>query len=71
MTKAKKYRFFYHYFKQKKCMSVHFKKQCMQCKDIVCYAPTQSKWNKTQPQLVIQGFASNVELVGDIMYIFD
>jgi hypothetical protein len=50
---------------------VHFKKQCMQCKDIVCYAPTQSKWNKTQPQLVIQGFASNVELVGDIMYIFD
>ena len=71
MTKAKKYRFFYHYFKQKKCMSVHFKKQCMQCKDIVCYAPTQSKWNKTQPILVMQGYSSNVEFIDDKVIIHE
>jgi hypothetical protein len=51
-------------------MSVHFKKQCMQCQNVVCYAETKTKWNKTQPQLVMQGFASNVELIGDTMYIY-
>ena len=70
MTKAKKYRFFYHYFKQNRCMSVHFKKQCTQCQNIVCFAPTESKWNKTQPQLIIQGFASSIELKDDTMYIY-
>jgi hypothetical protein len=68
MTKT--YRFFYHYFKQKKCLSVHFKKQCMQCQDIVCTAETESKWNKTQPQLVIQGFASRIEIKEGTIYIY-
>jgi hypothetical protein len=67
---TKKYRFFYHYFKQKKCMSVHFKKQCIQCKNVICYAETESKWNKTQPQLVIQGFASDIKIDEDIIYIY-
>jgi hypothetical protein len=68
MTKT--YRFFYHYFKQKHCMSVHFKKQCIPCQNIVCYADTESKWNKTQPQLVIQGFASRIEIKDGTIYIY-
>lgn len=68
MTKT--YRFFYHYFKQNKCLSVHFKKQCIRCQDIVCMAETESKWNKTQPQLVIQGFASRIEIKEDTIYIY-
>ena len=68
MTKT--YRFFYHYFKQKKCLSVHFKKQCIQCNNIVCYADTESKWNKEQPQLVIQGFASSIEMIDNTIYIY-
>jgi hypothetical protein len=51
-------------------MSVHFKKQCIQCKNVICYAETESKWNKTQPQLVIQGFASDIKIDEDIIYIY-
>lgn len=68
MTKT--YRFFYHYFKQKKCMSVHYKKQCIQCQNVVCYADTETKWNKTQPQLTMQGFASRIEIKEDTIYIY-
>jgi hypothetical protein len=68
-TENKKYRFFYHYFKQNKCMSVHYKKQCMQCKTVVCFASTETKWNKTQPQLVMRGFTSKIEQEGDTIII--
>ena len=51
-------------------MSVHFKKQCIPCQNIVCYADTESKWNKTQPQLVIQGFASRIEIKDGTIYIY-
>jgi len=66
---AKSYRFFYHYFKQNNCMSVHYQKQCIQCKDIVCTAATESKWKPAQPRLVIQGFASSIEKIGETIYI--
>lgn len=56
----KKYRFFYHYYRQKKCMTVHFKKTCNPCADVICHVPTETKWNKKQPQLVIQGFCSKI-----------
>jgi hypothetical protein len=68
-TENKKYRFFYHYFKQKKCMSVHYKNQCMQCLNVVCFADTETKWNKTQPQLVIRGVASKIERIEDTIII--
>jgi hypothetical protein len=51
-------------------MSVHFKKQCMPCQNVVCFATAETKWNKTQPNLVIQGYASNVEMIGDTIYIY-
>jgi len=56
----KKYRFFYHYFKQKKKMSVHFRGSCMVVDDIVCNVTCETKWRKGQPQLVMQGFCSEV-----------
>jgi len=57
---TKKYRFFFHYFKHKKKMSVHFKKQCIVVDDIICNVPCETKWNKTQPNIVMQGFAEKV-----------
>lgn len=65
----KKYRFFFHYYKRYKCLSIHYKNQCMRAKDIVCNVPVESKWNKTQPHLVIRGFANSVEIIDDICYI--
>ena len=41
-------------------MSIHFNKQCMRADNIVCEVPTETKWNKTQPKLVIRGFAKEV-----------
>jgi hypothetical protein len=57
---AKKYRFFYHFYKQKGKMSVHFKKTCTVVDDIVCQVPCETKWKPTQPRLVMQGFANEV-----------
>lgn len=58
----KTYRFFYHYNKSHKCMTVHYKGACLLAKDIKCSVSTETKWNKAQPNLVIQGYAGKVEL---------
>ena len=58
----KKYRFFYHFYKQKGKMSVHFKKQCLLVDEIECGVPCETKWNRTQPKLVMRGFASSVTI---------
>jgi len=65
----KKYRFFYHYFKQKKKMSLHFKKQCIIVDNIICKVPCETKWNKIQPYLVMQGYATNVIIENNIAII--
>lgn len=65
----KGYRFFYHYRKCDGQMSVHWKNQCIPCKDVVCEVPCQTKRNKRQPYLVMQGYAASVELVDDIVII--
>jgi hypothetical protein len=67
--KNKQYRFFYHYNKQLKKMTVHFKGKCLIVQDIMCEVPAQTKWNKTQPQLVLQGFCEAVEIMDDIAII--
>jgi hypothetical protein len=56
------YRFFYHYNKQAKCLTVHFKGACLPTDDLVCDVPTQSKHNKRQPRVVIQGWATGVTI---------
>jgi hypothetical protein len=55
-------RFFFHYYRAYKCMSVHWKGQCMKADDVVCSRPVETKWNKTQPQLILRGFATDVTL---------
>lgn len=60
---AKKHRFFYHYRRSSQGMTVHYRGQCIPCKNVRCHVPTETKWNKQQPLLVIQGFASCVEIV--------
>lgn len=59
-----KYRFFYHYYKAKGKMSVHFRDTCHVVDDIVCEVPCETKWKPTQPRLIMQGFASNVQIKG-------
>lgn len=56
----KEYRFFYHYRRSDKKMSVHFKGQCVPCDDIICNVPCETKRNKIQPYLVIQGYCREI-----------
>lgn len=65
----KRYRFFYHYNKQHNKMSVHFRKQCLIVEDVVCNVPCESKWNKTQPNLVMRGYAADVVIENKRAYI--
>ena len=58
----RKYRFFYHFYKQKGKMSIHFKKSCTVVDNVVCEVPCETRWNKTQPMLVMQGFAKEVKI---------
>ena len=69
MATNKKYRFFYHFYKQKGKMSVHFRKSCTVVDDIICQTPCVTKWKPTQPNLVMQGYAREVNIVNNKAYI--
>jgi hypothetical protein len=59
----KKRRFFYHYNKRNHKMTVHFMGVCNIVDDVECRVGCESKWNKSQPQLVMRGWAYNVHIV--------
>jgi len=69
MSKTKTYRFFYHYNKKEGKLTIHYRKKCIIADDIICKVPTNSKWNKTQPYLVMQGLASSVEIIDNKAFI--
>lgn len=58
----KSYRFFYHYYKQKKKMSVHFQGKCHVVDDVECKVSCETKWNRTQPNLIMRGFCTSVNI---------
>lgn len=53
-------RFFFHYRKQTGELTLHWNKQCISVRDIICNVPVETKWNKIQPLLVLQGWATSV-----------
>jgi len=50
-------------------MSVHYRNKCYKVDDVECNVSTETKWNATQPQLVIRGFASNLEIINNKAFI--
>lgn len=65
----KKYRFYYHYNKPNNKMTVHFKNKCYIVDDVVCCVWCETKWNNTQPKLVIRGFAQEIKFEDNKAYI--
>lgn len=63
-------RFFFHFNKQTRNMTVHFQKQCIPVRHVVCRVPVHTKYNNRQPYLVLQGFASAVEILNDVAIIY-
>lgn len=59
----KTYRFFFHYNKKEQKMTVHFRKKCILVDDVICNTPCETKWNRSQPYLVMQGFASDIRII--------
>lgn len=62
----KKYRVKFHYYRQYKCMSIHWKGQCYKVDNINCTVSVETKWSKSQPNLILQGFATKVLIKPDI-----
>lgn len=65
----KKWRFFFHYRRSTGGMTVHFRGKCYPCKQVHCFRPTETKYNKIQPFLVMQGYAEEVEVKDDAVFI--
>lgn len=61
----KEFRFFYHYNKANGKMTVHFRKRCYIVDNIACFRDTFTKWNKSQPRIVMQGWAEKVIISRD------
>jgi len=59
----RKYRFFYHYFKQKGKMSVHFRNQCIIVDNVECNTSCETHWQDRQPRLIMRGKAKSVTVV--------
>ena len=65
----KRYRFFYHYRRCDKQMSVHFRGQCLPCKNVDCKVSCETHYNKRQPFLVMRGWATKIARKGDTIVI--
>jgi len=55
-------RFFFHYYRAYKCMSVHYKGQCFKVNDVQCSVPCETKWSDKQPNLIMRGFCKDVQI---------
>jgi hypothetical protein len=49
--------------------SVHYRGTCHIVDKIICNVPTFSKNNKTQPRVVMKGYAGNVEINDGVLTI--
>ena len=46
-------------------MSIHFRNSCTVVDNVECRVACETKWKTTQPKLIMQGFASNVEIINN------
>lgn len=46
-------------------MTIHFRKQCIIVDEVICNVKCESKRNKKQPKLVMQGFANKINILGN------
>lgn len=63
-TLSRLYRFYFHYNKQAKRMTVHFRGKCIPAEKLCCVAMCNSHRNKRQPYVVMRGFSTAVKIIG-------
>lgn len=52
-------------------MTVHFRKKCYLVKAVDCLVPCETKWNRNQPKVVMQGWATNIAIGINSVLIFN
>jgi hypothetical protein len=57
---SRKRRFFFHYNKVQKKMSLHYDNKCYIVEDIECCVPCETRHRTRQPRLVMQGFCNEI-----------
>lgn len=71
----RKYRFFFHYNKPLSktagihVWSVHFRNKCYISENVECNVTTESKTNKIQPFVVMQGWCNEIKELTDKLII--
>ena len=56
----RKKRFFFHFRKSTGELTLHWNKQCIPIKNVVCNVPLETKWNSQQPRVVLRGYAKEI-----------
>lgn len=75
MNNMRKYVFYFHYNKpySKKHgvdkWSIHHRNTCYIVDKIICDVPTFSKNNKTQPRVVMKGYATDITIRDNVAHI--
>lgn len=64
-----KRRFFYHYNKIKKLLTVHHNKTCYLVNNIKCDVKTETYWRKVQPRIIVRGFCKKLKIKNKVAYI--
>lgn len=65
-------RFFFHYNKLMSSkrgvpyLTIHWKNKCIPVRAIKCLVPTETKENKTQPRIVLRGWAESITITNEI-----
>lgn len=57
----RRYKFFFHYNKQKDAITIHYRGKCHSAIKLTCYTNCFSKFNKRQPRLVMWGYADTLK----------
>ena len=43
-------------------MSVHYKGVCYRTQNVECNVASETHWNKTQPNLIVRGYATSISV---------
>lgn len=58
----RKKRFFFHFRKSTGNLTLHWNKQCIPINNVECKVSVETKWNKQQPRVVLQGWATEIKI---------
>ena len=62
LSRERKYRFFYHYNRQKNKISIHFRGKCYLVDNLSICVAAVSKRSEKSPKFVVQGWTKGIKI---------